>query len=273
MPSRSSLAPGPKNTRADARPLPVRFHVITLFPQSFPGPLADSVIGRGMIEGVFSICTHDLRGHGEGRHLVVDDAPFGGGPGMVLKVGPVRSAVRSAAAEMPSPSANDAPIILLDPRGRRFNQEVADGLAAHPELVLICGHYEGVDERVRESVATDSISIGDFVLTGGELAAMVMIDAVARRLPGVLGSDASGKHDSFAEALLQHPQYTRPASFDGSPVPEILVSGDHAKIAEWRRRQSLVETARHRADLLDIANISDEEREWLARVVRPEVGP
>ena len=250
----------------------MRFHVITLFPQSFPGPLAESVIGRGMSEGAFSICTHALREHGEGRHRVVDDAPFGGGPGMVLKVSPVRSAVASAVAEMEAPVAGEAPIILLDPRGRPLDQGLAGDLARRPELVLICGHYEGIDERVRETVATDAISIGDFVLTGGELAAMVLIDAVARRLEGVLGSDDSGKRDSFAEGLLQYPQYTRPSSLDGSDVPAVLVSGDHAKIAEWRRRRSLLETARRRPDLLDRADISDEEREWLAREAPPEIG-
>ena len=250
----------------------MRFHVITLFPQSFPGPLAESVIGRGMSEGAFSICTHALREHGEGRHRVVDDAPFGGGPGMVLKVGPVQSAVASAVAEMETSVVGEAPIILLDPRGRPLDQGLAGDLARRPELVLICGHYEGIDERVRETVATDAISIGDFVLTGGELAAMVLIDAVARRLEGVLGSDASGKRDSFAEGLLQYPQYTRPSSLDGSDVPAVLVSGDHAKIAEWRRRRSLIETARRRPDLLDRADISDEEREWLAREAPPEIG-
>jgi tRNA (guanine37-N1)-methyltransferase len=161
-------------------------------------------------------------------------------------------------------------VILLDPRGRRFDQSIADELATHPELILVCGHYEGVDERVRETLVTDEISVGDFVLTGGELAAMVLIDAVARRLGGVLGSEESGRRDSFAEGLLQYPQYTRPATFDGSQVPEILVSGDHAKVAEWRRRRSLEETLARRPDLIDQADVSDREREWLAEAQRVE---
>ena len=254
----------------------MRFHVITLFPQSFPGPLGESVTGRGMNEGAFSICTHALRDHGEGRHRVVDDAPFGGGPGMVLKAGPVRSAVASAVAEMAPQADGGAPVVLLDPRGRPFDQGMADDLAGLSEIVLICGHYEGVDERVRETVATDVVSIGDFVLTGGELAAMVLIDAVARRLEGVLGSEASGKRDSFADGLLQYPQYTRPSSLgglgDGSDVPEVLLSGDHARIAEWRRRRSLLETARRRPDLLDRASLSEADREWLGREARSPDG-
>ncbi len=249
----------------------MRFHVVTLFPKSFPGPLADSVIGRGMDDGVFSVCTHDLREHGEGRHRIVDDAPFGGGPGMVLKAGPLASSIDSARVEAgQGTEAARTPVILLDPRGRRFDQSIADELATHPELILVCGHYEGVDERVREELVTDEISIGDFVLTGGELAAMILIDAVARRLGGVLGSEESGQRDSFVEGLLQYPQYTRPATFDGSQVPEILVSGDHAKVAEWRRRRSLEETLARRPDLLDGADISDREREWLAEARRAE---
>ena len=184
---------------------------------------------------------------------------------MVLKAGPLASAVGAAMAEIrQGVGPSEVPVILFDPRGRRFDQQLADQLAAKAELVLVCGHYEGVDQRVRETLVTDEISIGDFVLTGGELAAMVLIDAVARRLDGVLGSEESGLRDSFVEGLLQHPQYTRPAAFDGSEVPEILVSGDHAKVAEWRRQQSLLETMKRRPDLLEGARISQEERDWLA---------
>jgi tRNA (guanine37-N1)-methyltransferase len=205
-----------------------------------------------------------LREHGEGRHRVVDDAPFGGGPGMVLKPGPVASAIAEVRAEIGQGTiASDVPVVLLDPRGRRFNQGVADELSVEPELILVSGHYEGVDDRIRQSLVTDEISIGDFVLTGGELVAMVVIDAVARRLAGVLGGAESGQRDSFAEGLLQHPQYTRPAVFNGAEVPQILVSGDHARIAEWRRRQSLMQTVERRPDLLDTAEITSEERAWL----------
>jgi tRNA (guanine37-N1)-methyltransferase len=238
----------------------MRFHVLTLLPDMFPGPLAESVLGRGMREGVFSIQVHDIRAHGEGRHKVVDDTPFGGGPGMVMKPGPLAAAIEEATAKA---QHQPVPVVLLDPQGRRLTQPVADDLARHPELVLVCGHYEGIDERVRERLITDEISVGDFVLTGGELAAMVLIDAVARRIPGVLGSEESGRLDSFATGLLQHPQYTRPAEFRGWTVPEVLLSGDHAKVAQWRREQSLLRTLQRRPDLLNAADLTLKERRWL----------
>ena len=238
----------------------MRFHVLTLFPALFPGPLAASVLGRGMERGVFSLCVHDIRAHGEGRHRVVDDTPFGGGPGMVMKPGPLAASVAEAQGEI---ADGPAPVVLLDPQGRPLTQAVADELAAHPDLVLVCGHYEGVDERVRENLVTDEISIGDYILTGGELAAMVLVDAVARRVPGVLGSQESGQADSFAAGLLQHPQYTRPVEYRGWGVPEVLLSGNHAEIALWRRRQSLLRTLQRRPELLSHAALTEEERRWL----------
>lgn len=240
----------------------MRFHVLTLFPDLFPGPLAESVLGRGMEQGVFSLCVHDIRTYGEGRHRIVDDAPFGGGPGMVMKAGPLAESVESAKEEAEAQSPK-TPVVLLDPQGRRLTQSIVDEMAGLTEIVLVCGHYEGVDERVRKHLVTDEISVGDFVLTGGELAAMVFIDAVARRVPGVLGSDESGNGDSFATGLLQHPHYTRPAEFRNWQTPEILLSGDHAKVVQWRREQSLLRTLQRRPDLLAGTDLTPQERRWL----------
>ena len=240
----------------------MRFHILTLFPGLFPGPLAESVLGRGMEEGVFSVCVHDIRDHGEGRHRTVDDAPFGGGPGMVMKPGPLDASIKEATREVGG-GADETPVVLLDPQGRRLTQRIVDEMAHLPEVVLVCGRYEGVDERIRQHVVTDEISVGDFVLTGGELAAMVLVDAVARRIPGVLGSEESGREDSFAASLLQHPHYTRPPEFNGWEVPEVLLSGDHAKVAQWRREQSLLRTLVRRPDLLEGADLTPQERRWL----------
>lgn len=240
----------------------MRFHLISLFPSSFPGPLGQSVLGRGQKEGLFSLCLHDLRKFGQGSNLMVDDSPYGGGPGMVIKPEPISKAIDSVSDEVTT-KFSQVPIVLLDPRGETFNQGLADELATKDEIVMVSGNYEGVDERVRKEMVTITLSLGDFVMTGGDLASMVIIDAIARRIPGVLGGAESGNMDSFSNDLLQYPQYTRPENFDGSLVPPILLSGDHKKIDEWRRHQSLLLTMNNRPDLLENADLSEEDRAFL----------
>jgi tRNA (guanine37-N1)-methyltransferase len=222
----------------------VKIDVLTLFPAMFAGPLDESIVRRARDTGRLELCLHNLRDYTHDRHRTVDDKPYGGGPGMLLKPEPVFEAVELLAGETTR-------VILLSPAGRRFNQSVARELAAHPHLLLLCGSYEGVDERVREALVDDELSIGDYVLTNGALPAMVVIDAVTRLLPGVLGDDASAQDESFSHGLLEYPQYTRPAEFRGMKVPEVLVSGHHAEIARWRQAQARARTAAQRADLLD----------------------
>jgi len=240
----------------------MRIDILTLFPNMFSGPFAESIVKRAMDRNLVSIIIHNLRDWGSGKHKVVDDYPFGGGTGMVMKPGPLFEATEAIKAEGASSSA---PVILLTPQGRVFNQRIAAALAALDRLVLICGHYEGIDERVREHLATDEISIGDYVLTGGELAAMVVIDAVVRQLPGVLGSEESAKDDSHTSGLLEYPQYTRPRTYRGWEVPQVLLSGNHAQIAIWRREQSILRTLSRRPELLEKADLSPEERELISR--------
>ncbi|MBI4328345.1 MAG: tRNA (guanosine(37)-N1)-methyltransferase TrmD [Chloroflexi bacterium] len=237
-------------------------HVLTLFPELFPGPLAVSVTGRALKQGLLRLHVRNIRDFAHDRHQVCDDYAYGGGPGMVMKPEPVAEAVEAAKATL-GEKADQAPIVLLTPQGRPFTQKVGQELARSPALVLICGHYEGVDERVRERVATDEISIGDYVLTGGELAALVVIDAVARHVPGVLGNEESAATDSFAGGLLQYPQYTRPADYRGWLVPDVLLSGNHAEIARWRRHQSLLRTLLRRPDLLPRAELTKEDLRFL----------
>ena len=225
----------------------MRFDVITLFPQAFPGPLAVGVVGRALEAGSIRIETHDLRGWGLGVHRQVDDIPFGGGPGMVLRPEPLFAAVR-AVAELPGLEPPHS--ILLSAHGRRLDAAVVEELAREPRLMLVCGRYEGVDERARLGLGLDEISVGDFVLSGGELPAMVLMEAVARHLPGTLGDPASALDESFSMGLPEYPHYTRPAVFEGMEVPEVLRSGDHAKIAAWRRDAALERAHRLRPDLL-----------------------
>ena len=214
-------------------------------------------IGRAQKQGLIEIRVHDIREKAQDRHRTVDDYPFGGGPGMVMKPGPLFEAVESVRAS--GSLDQDAPVVLLSPQGRTLTQSVVEELAGHQDLLLICGRYEGVDERVRLHLATDEISIGDYVLGGGELAAMVIIDAVSRLVEGVIGSVESTRGDSFTTGLIQHPQYTRPAEFRGWAVPEVLLSGDHGQIARWRRQESLRKTFLRRPDLLESAQLSDED--------------
>ena len=231
----------------------MRIDVLTLFPEMFAGPLGHSILRRAIERELLRVELTDIRGFATDRHRTVDDYPYGGGPGMVMKPGPIFAAVESVARP-------GSPVILLSPGGRLFTQQVAAELAEYEHLVLICGHYEGIDERVREHLATDELSIGDYVLTGGELPAMVVIDAVGRLLPGVLGGEASTGEESHSAGLLEYPHYTRPPDFRDYPVPEVLLSGNHAEIARWRRRQSLLRTAERRPDLL-----TPEHREELRR--------
>jgi tRNA (guanine37-N1)-methyltransferase len=237
----------------------MRIDILTIFPDMFRGPFEESIVKRAVENGLVQIFLHDIRDYASDRHRTVDDYPFGGGQGMLMKPEPLFAAVEDVQGQAPE----RGPLVLLTPQGRLFDQEVAVELARQDRLILICGHYEGVDARVHEHLATDEISIGDYVLSGGELAAMVVVDAVVRQIPGALGSPLSSADDSFAQGLLEHPQYTRPAEFRGMSVPEVLLSGNHGEIARWRRQQSLLRTARCRPDLLARADLTEEEKQWL----------
>ena len=222
----------------------MKIDVLTLFPGMFPGPLDESIIKRACESGRLRLGIHDLRDYTHDRHRTVDDRPFGGGPGMLMKPEPLFEAVEALRGEKTR-------VILTSPAGRLFRQEIARELAAEEHLLLVCGSYEGFDERVRQGLADDELSIGDYVLTNGALPAMVIIDSVTRLLPGVLGDDESSQDESFSGGLLEYPQYTRPAEFQGMTVPEVLLSGDHAAIEKWRREQAEVQTRQRRPDLLE----------------------
>jgi tRNA (guanine37-N1)-methyltransferase len=225
----------------------MRVDVLTLFPAAFTGPLDVSIIGRARATGLLDLHLHDIRGHATDRHRSVDDYPFGGGQGMVMRVD-----VLAAALEHVASLATEAPrVVYLTPQGRRLDDRLVRDLAASPRLALVCGRYEGVDERFVEGWVDDEVSVGDFIVTGGELPAMLLIDAVARHIPGALGDEASAADESFAAGLLEHPQYTRPPSFRGRDVPPVLLGGDHAAIGAWRHEQRLARTAARRPDLLE----------------------
>jgi tRNA (guanine37-N1)-methyltransferase len=241
----------------------MRIHIFTLFPEMFQGPFGHSIIKRAVEDGKVHIQVHDIRDFAGDRHKTTDDYQFGGGAGMVMKAEPIFAAVELVLESMSPEERAEAPIILTSPQGRLFSQSMAQELSSRRDLLIICGHYEGVDERVREHLATDEVSIGDYVLTGGELPAMVMVDAVARLAPGVVGSEESIKGDSITTGLLQHPVYTRPAEFRGWGVPPVLVSGNHGEVEKWRRRQSLERTLRRRPDLLATASLTEEEVRFL----------
>ena len=221
----------------------MKIDVLTLFPAMFAGPLDESIIKRAREAGRLDLALHNLRDYAHDHHKTVDDRPFGGGPGMLLKPEPIFEAVESLARD-------NTRVILLSPAGRRFSQAIAQELAGREHLLMVCGHYEGFDERVREQLADDELSIGDYVLTNGALPVMVIIDAVTRLLPGVLGDEDSAREDSFSQGLLEYPQYTRPAEFRGMKVPEVLLSGNHAEIARWRAEQARLRTKERRPDLL-----------------------
>jgi tRNA (guanine37-N1)-methyltransferase len=246
----------------------MHFDVFSVFPEVMQTYLQASVLGKAQSAGHVSILLHQLRDYARDRHRTTDDEPYGGGGGMVMKPEPVFSAVESVLGE----ALGSVPIILLTPQGRVFDQRLAAELVEHPRLALICGRYEGVDERIRRHLATDEISIGDYVLTGGELPALILIDAITRLIPGVLGDENATAHDSHAHGLLEYPHYTRPASYRGWEVPAVLTSGDHARIETWRHKQSLHRTKARRPDLLEEANLSPEDRRELDEPIHHEEG-
>jgi tRNA (guanine37-N1)-methyltransferase len=239
----------------------MRFDILTLFPGMFSSPLEESILGKALEKRLIQVQTINIRDFSLDKHQVVDDTPYGGGQGMVMKVEPIARAIELVKSENPS-----AWTIYLTPQGKPFNQDLARRLSTQPHLILLCGRYEGVDERVRELFIDEEISIGDYVLTGGELAAMVLIDAVSRFIPGVLGSDRSAEEDSFFNSLLEYPQYTRPSDFRGRCVPEVLLSGNHSAIYLWRRKEALRRTSLRRPDLLAEANLSEEDRKLLEEI-------
>jgi tRNA (guanine37-N1)-methyltransferase len=236
----------------------MRFDILTLFPGFFTGPLSESILARAHENGLIDIRIVDIREFATGRHRVADDYPYGGGGGMVMKAEPIVRALKALKEEAPEPH-----VIYLSPQGVPFTQTRARELAAMDRLILLCGHYEGIDERVRLKHVDEEISIGDYVLTGGETPALVVLDAVSRMIPGVLGNEDSFRNDSFYEGLLDYPHYTRPEVFEGEKVPEELISGHHKKIEEWRRLQALARTLRVRPDLLEKAPLTDQDLLWL----------
>ncbi len=247
----------------EAGPFTMHIDILTLFPGMFEGPFSQSMVKRAMDRGLVSIELRDFRQYAHDKHHTVDDYPFGGGTGMVLKPEPIFEAVEDTGREVDDQSC---PVVLLTPQGRAFSHRIAQELARQTNLILICGHYEGVDERVREHLVTDEISIGEYVLTGGELAAMVVVDAVVRLVPGVLSSEEAAMDESYARGLLEYPQYTRPRTYREWEVPEVLLSGNHQEIARWRREQAIVRTLQRRPDLLAQAALSDEEKTMVERI-------
>ena len=245
----------------------MRFHVLTLFPEMFEGALSYGILSRAMDRELLSVELHNIRDYTHDRHSTVDDYPYSGGPGMVMKPEPLFEAVEAVTES--KGISRTSPVILLTPQGRVFDQRVAEELAEQDDILLICGRYEGFDERVRQHLATDELSIGDYVLAGGEVAAMVVIEAVSRLVPGVVGSPESPANDSFTTGLLQHPLYTRPARFRNMEVPEVLLSGHHAEVARWQRREALRRTYERRPDLLEQLgpdHLSDDDRLFLERL-------
>ena len=241
----------------------MRIDIVSLFPEMFAGPFGDSIIKRAIDRGILDVAITNPRDFAYDRHKQVDDSPFGGGSGMVLKPEPMFRAVRDIQSRTDFAHRR---ILLMCPSGRPFHQDMAKRFAGYEQLIILCGHYEGFDARITQQLADEAVSIGDYVLTGGELPAMVITDAVARMLPGVLGSAESAPTDSFYEGLLEFPQYTRPRMYHEMPVPEILFSGDHAKIRAWRRREALRITFQNRPDLLAAAELSDEDRRFLQEI-------
>lgn len=237
--------------------------VVTIFPRMIEAPLGDGIVARAVEAGLVRIGVHDLRAYTEDRHRTVDDASFGGGPGMVMKAEPFFRAVE---AVRPEGDRAGRAVVLLSPRGRRFDQAAAERYAGLERLVLLCGRYEGVDERVRAGLATEEVSLGDFVLTGGEVAALAVVEATVRLLPGALGDEESARSDSFADGLLDFPHYTRPAVVRGLAVPDVLVSGDHGKVRRWRRKEALRATRERRPDLLGRAPLTPEDEALLREI-------
>jgi len=242
----------------------MRIDILSLFPEMFDGPFASSIIKRAVDKGLVDVYVNNFRNYALDRHKIVDDSPYGGGAGMVLKPEPLFAAVEDLRGS-PYVKNPQKPVILLSPQGRLFDQKIARELASLESLIFICGHYEGADERVSRYLATDEISIGDYVLSGGEPAAVVMVDAIVRLIPGVIDC-LSTADDSFSRGILEYPHYTRPADFRGYRVPDVLLSGNHAEIEKWRRQQALERTLERRPDLLKSASLSPEEQNMLARL-------
>ncbi|MDL1900111.1 tRNA (guanosine(37)-N1)-methyltransferase TrmD [Anaerolineae bacterium CFX9] len=238
----------------------MRIDIFTLFPGSFTGPMTESMLWKARDRGILDLHIHDIRDFTTDRHRTVDDTPYGGGGGMIMRVDVVVRAIESVLSGVAG-----VPVILTTPQGRLFSHDVAVELSRHERIAILCGHYEGIDDRVRELVVTDEISIGDYVLTGGELAAMVIVDAVVRHLPGVLGAEGAADRDSHADGTLEGPQYTRPAEFRGLGVPQVLLEGNHAQMAQWRREQGLRRTWQKRPDLLMKARLSEDDQYLLGK--------
>jgi tRNA (guanine37-N1)-methyltransferase len=239
----------------------IRFDVLSIFPDMLISPLSFSLLKKAQEKGLLSINLHDIRNWAEDKHKMTDDAPYGGGCGMVMKVEPVEKALATVKG-----STEDSLVVLMTPQGETFNQKIAAELAGKKQIIIICGRYEGFDERIREHLADREISIGDYVLTGGELPALVLIDAVSRFIPGVLGNEESSLSESFSQGLLEYPQYTRPAEYKGWKVPDVLVSGNHAEIELWRKNESLKRTYKRRPDLLAKINHSREDERCLEKI-------
>jgi len=253
----------------------MQFVVFTLLPEVFPSYLETSILKRARERGLIHVNVHNIRDYTHDKHHTTDDTPYGGGGGMVMKPEPVFEAIESVMGRLAAPQPtgkpdSNIPIILLTPQGRVFNQSIATELSKHPRIVLLCGRYEGIDERIRENLVTDEISIGDYVLTGGELPALILIDAVARLLPNVLGDPTGAEDDSHAMGLLEYPHYTRPPEYRGWKVPEVLLSGDHGKIDKWRRQQALERTLRKRPDMIEKADLSKEDLKFIESL-KPKV--
>ncbi len=243
----------------------MQFDVFTLLPEVFPSYLETSILKRARERDLIDVRVHNIRDYAHSKHHTTDDTPYGGGGGMVMKPEPIFEAVESVLKLDPA-GKPDFPIILLTPQGRVFNQTIATELSQHPRIALLCGRYEGIDERIRQHLVTDEISIGDYVLTGGEIPALILIDAISRLLPDVLGDPTGAQDDSHAMGLLEYPHYTRPPEFRGHGVPDVLLSGDHAKIDKWRREQALERTLRKRPDMLEKAELTKDDKKFLDKL-------
>ena len=245
----------------------MKFDVVTIFPAMVAAGLAEGVVSRGIARGLLDVAIHNLRDYASDRHRTVDDVPYGGGPGMVMKAEPLVKAVADIRVRRGAPDA----VFVLSPQGRRFTQDVATELSGMSHILFLCGRYEGMDERVLALAGAQELSLGDFVVSGGELPALVVIDAISRLVPGVVGDEQSVEQDSFSRGLLDHPHYTRPAEFEGLPVPDVLLSGHHGEVARWRKRAALARTLERRPDLIDEASLNEEERTLLDEI-REETG-
>ena len=244
----------------------MKFHVMTLFPEMIEQGFHSSITGRAMEKGLLQLDAVNIRDYAVNKHMRVDDYPYGGGAGMVMQAEPVYRCYEAVKEKI----GRDVRVIYLPPQGRVFNQKMAEEFAAEEDLIFLCGHYEGIDERVLEEIVTDPVSIGDYVLTGGELPSLVMMDAISRLVPGVLGNDMSAVGESFADSLLEYPQYSRPAVWREKEVPEVLLSGHHANVDAWRREQSVIRTAKWRPDLLETAQLTKKERILAEKILASE---